>query len=84
MVVTAVIICATMRTKRIAITQNKNILIIKFPVIGQCPISKYNSAECNFMMSLPDAVISNVQPFNSPVAYIDTSPPLELLCIFRC
>ena len=40
--------------------------------------------ECNFMMSLPDVIISNVQPFNSPVAYIDTSPPLELLCIFRC
>lgn len=40
--------------------------------------------ECNFMMFLPDTVISNVKPFNSPIAYIDMSPPLELLCIFRC
>ena len=40
--------------------------------------------ECNFMMSLPDTVISNVKSFNSRVAYIDTSPPLEFLCIFRC
>ena len=40
--------------------------------------------ECNFMMFLPDTIISKIKPLNSSIAYIDTSPPLELLCIFRC
>ena len=39
---------------------------------------------CDFMMPLPQEVISNVKLFNSSLACIDSSPPQELLCIFSC
>ena len=67
MVVTAVIVCATMRTKRNCDNAKQEHTYYK--VSGDWAMSHFEIQfcdmvqECNFMMSLPDAVISNVQPF---------------------
>ena len=47
---------------------------------------QFNDMEqaCDVMTLFACDENSNVKSFNSSFVYIDTSPPLEVLCIFRC